>query len=460
MFARGFARQDREELRAELLGDIAKEEIGDLVAERDGRIVGAFQIVPVELLERPREPLAATGRSPPRLGSDLSGGARLRRRPRAHGGGLRLGARARPRDDGDRLARDESALVAFLACARLQADVPAALPAHSVVPRIPILVGLPRRRRQRARRRGRAAAAAARPRRSPTSARPSATRCASRSPGEPLEALVTAGGTGDDRRRAAGAAAARARRTTRARRRSRRRSPSSSGSACRRGSRRSSSPAGSRGARASASSRRSSPPAFARRFHGHVEVHDAEAPDLVDARRAPAARRCASTARSSRPISSSAVTRRRDGAARRARRAARGGGRRRRCAPPSAYSLLETAASRGWQLGLALERALAARRARDRRLARAQPRRGSPGLPRLSVRGGRRSSASSRSPLRRFSALLPGGVRRRVLQAPADASSTAVAAFAGPPSVAHAEALLRGIARALGPLDAAGSTRS
>jgi GNAT superfamily N-acetyltransferase len=49
VFARGFARQDRDEMRAELLGDIAKEEIGDLVAERDGRIVGAFQIVPVEL---------------------------------------------------------------------------------------------------------------------------------------------------------------------------------------------------------------------------------------------------------------------------------------------------------------------------------------------------------------------------------------------------------------------------
>ena len=49
VFARGFARQEREELRAELLEDIAKEEIGDLVAERDGRIVGAFQIVPVEL---------------------------------------------------------------------------------------------------------------------------------------------------------------------------------------------------------------------------------------------------------------------------------------------------------------------------------------------------------------------------------------------------------------------------
>ena len=49
VFARGFSRDSREELRAELLEDIAKEEVGDLVAERDGRIVGAFQVVPVEL---------------------------------------------------------------------------------------------------------------------------------------------------------------------------------------------------------------------------------------------------------------------------------------------------------------------------------------------------------------------------------------------------------------------------
>ncbi len=49
VFARGLASADREELRAELLEDLAKEEIGDLVVERDGQIVGAFQLVPVEL---------------------------------------------------------------------------------------------------------------------------------------------------------------------------------------------------------------------------------------------------------------------------------------------------------------------------------------------------------------------------------------------------------------------------
>ena len=39
---------DPEELRAELLADLANDEIGELVAERDGRIVGAFESVPVE----------------------------------------------------------------------------------------------------------------------------------------------------------------------------------------------------------------------------------------------------------------------------------------------------------------------------------------------------------------------------------------------------------------------------
>jgi GNAT superfamily N-acetyltransferase len=38
-----------EELRAEILEDLAKDEIGDVVVEREGRIVGAFQLAPVEL---------------------------------------------------------------------------------------------------------------------------------------------------------------------------------------------------------------------------------------------------------------------------------------------------------------------------------------------------------------------------------------------------------------------------
>ena len=49
VFARGLPKDSREELRSELLADLAKEEIGDLVVEREGRIVGSFGVVPVEL---------------------------------------------------------------------------------------------------------------------------------------------------------------------------------------------------------------------------------------------------------------------------------------------------------------------------------------------------------------------------------------------------------------------------
>jgi ribosomal protein S18 acetylase RimI-like enzyme len=49
VFGGGLPPESEEELRAGILEDLAKEEIGDLVAERDGRVVGAFQIVPAEL---------------------------------------------------------------------------------------------------------------------------------------------------------------------------------------------------------------------------------------------------------------------------------------------------------------------------------------------------------------------------------------------------------------------------
>jgi ribosomal protein S18 acetylase RimI-like enzyme len=49
VFGIGLPREDPEELRSELLEDLAKPEIGDLVAEQDGGIVGAFQLAPVEL---------------------------------------------------------------------------------------------------------------------------------------------------------------------------------------------------------------------------------------------------------------------------------------------------------------------------------------------------------------------------------------------------------------------------
>jgi hypothetical protein len=109
-----------------------------------------------------------------------------------------------------------------------------------------------------------------------------------------------------------------------------------------------------------------------------------------------------------------------------------------------ATSLLETAASSGWQVGVALERALAARvPVFGTSLALNPPR----------LLGGMRGypyddetiDTLVRSPVRRLT-LLPALLRRRVLQGLAR-ELTATAAFAGPPSVAHAEALVRSVAR-------------
>jgi GNAT superfamily N-acetyltransferase len=49
VFGIGLPSETPDEIRAEILEDLPKPELGDLVVERDGRIVGAFQVVPVEL---------------------------------------------------------------------------------------------------------------------------------------------------------------------------------------------------------------------------------------------------------------------------------------------------------------------------------------------------------------------------------------------------------------------------
>jgi GNAT superfamily N-acetyltransferase len=49
VFGIGLPRETLEELRDEILEDLANPEFGDLVAERDGRIIGSFQIVPAAL---------------------------------------------------------------------------------------------------------------------------------------------------------------------------------------------------------------------------------------------------------------------------------------------------------------------------------------------------------------------------------------------------------------------------
>ncbi|MGH3072236.1 MAG: lactate racemase domain-containing protein [Gaiellaceae bacterium] len=189
-------------------------------------------------------------------------------------------------------------------------------------------------------------------------------------------------------------------------------------------------------------------PAIARRFHGRVEVHDAEAADLVQlgtAGHTPLRVNRLLVETDLVVCVTAAETVVHGGPA-----ALLGA-----CSPEAlrgatAYSLLETAGAGGWQLGLSLERALAARTPVIGTSLMLNP-------PRLTgrFRGYPYDEGSpaqlARSPLRRL-ALLPSGLRRRVLQELAR-ELTLVAAFAGPPSVAHAEALLRGIARRSAPLE-------
>jgi hypothetical protein len=196
------------------------------------------------------------------------------------------------------------------------------------------------------------------------------------------------------------------------------------------------------------------PPEFARRFRGSVQVHDAASPDLVSL---PIEGRdsvrvhptlldtdlvltvsAAETVLHGGPglligAADSATIRAAD-----------------------AYSLLETATSHGWRLGVALERALARRVAVVGTSLVLT-------LPRLTgmLHGYPYEEESVdrlvRSPVRHFFGALPGVVRRRALRT-IPASRGISAAFSGPPAVAHAEALLRGTeerARSLGePLDA------
>jgi hypothetical protein len=183
-------------------------------------------------------------------------------------------------------------------------------------------------------------------------------------------------------------------------------------------------------------------PASARRFHGRVEVHDAEAPDLVHLATAGRTelqvnRLVAETDLVVCVTAAETVLHGGPGALVGASGAAT-------LRASTAYSLLETAAARGWQLGLALERSLSARVPVIGASLVLNP-------PRLQGRfrnypyEDESLEQLATSPLRRFS-LLPSGVRRRILR-DLGRELTAVAAFAGPPSVAHAEALLRGIAR-------------
>jgi hypothetical protein len=189
-------------------------------------------------------------------------------------------------------------------------------------------------------------------------------------------------------------------------------------------------------------------PEFARRFRGRVEIHDVEDPDLVELGQIGNV-----TLRVNRclvetdllVVVTAAETVLHGGPA-----ALLGAAGREALRAAGAYSLLETSASQGWQLGVAIEREL------KRRLpviaasltlnhpvltgaARGYPYEAE-ALERL---------AGSR--LRRPFGLLPNWLRDRTIRSLRRDVSVA-AAYGGPPSVAHAEALLRGVEARSAPL--------
>jgi hypothetical protein len=182
-------------------------------------------------------------------------------------------------------------------------------------------------------------------------------------------------------------------------------------------------------------------PEFARRFHGHVEVHDVERDDLVEIGASgsiPLRVHPALVQTDVVVVVTAAETVLHGGPA-----ALVGASGPDVLRAAGAYSLLETSASQGWRLGLELERAL----------VRRVPVIGTSLVlnhPRLSgTLGGYPYEPEAlervvRSPFRHLFRLLPGAVRASVLRSLSLERSVA-AAFAGPPSVAHTEALLRGV---------------
>jgi hypothetical protein len=181
-------------------------------------------------------------------------------------------------------------------------------------------------------------------------------------------------------------------------------------------------------------------PEFRRRFKGRVVVHDAEAEDLVELGRTGNASlrvnpalvetdlvvtvTAAETVLHGGPASLLAAT---------GRESLRAAG---------ALSLLETSASQGWRLALETERLLAQRvPVTGVSLVLNNPRIAGPfaGYPHDQHAIDRMLG----SRVRRVFQLAPGRVRQRILER-LPRELTAAAAYGGTPSVAHAEALLRG----------------
>ncbi|MFZ1881698.1 MAG: lactate racemase domain-containing protein [Gaiellaceae bacterium] len=182
------------------------------------------------------------------------------------------------------------------------------------------------------------------------------------------------------------------------------------------------------------------PPEFRRRFKGRVIVHDAEADDLVELgqtgnvnlRVNPALIEtdlvvtvtAAETVLHGGPAALLAAT---------GRESLRAAG---------ALSLLETSASQGWRLALETERRVAARVAvTGVSLVLNTPRIAGPFMGYPQDQEAIERILDSR--LRRLFQVAPGRLRQRILER-LPRELTAAAAYGGTPSVAHAEALLRG----------------
>lgn len=182
-------------------------------------------------------------------------------------------------------------------------------------------------------------------------------------------------------------------------------------------------------------------PEVARRFHGRVVVHDVEDPELVelDADSRPPLRVNRALVETDLVVVVTAAESVLHGGPAALLGAAGGDALR----AAGAYSLLETAGSQGWHLGVALERTL----------ARQLPVIGvSLVLNHPEISGALRGypydpealERIARSPLRYLFGALPDAARGRILRS-IPTERTVAAAFAGPPSVAHAEALLRAV---------------
>jgi hypothetical protein len=180
-------------------------------------------------------------------------------------------------------------------------------------------------------------------------------------------------------------------------------------------------------------------PEFARRFHGHVEVHDVERDDLVEIGNAGSQRLRVHPALIRADVVvvvTAAETVLHGGPA-----ALVGAAGTETLRAAGAYSLLETSASQGWRLGVEIERALQRRvPVTGVSLVLNHPRLGG-------TLGGYPYEEQAlervvRSPFRHLFRLLPGGLRAYILRSLPLERGVAVV-FAGPPSVAHTEALLR-----------------